>query len=217
MIEAVIFDMDGLLIDSEPFWAVAETEVLTTVGVPAAEMRPGLTMGLRMSEVVAYWFARYPWTGPSQPEVERQITDRVITLVQDQGSAMPGALETVALFAARKFPLAVASSSANNMIAAVMERLGIGDSFAVLQSAEHEAFGKPHPAVYLAAASRLGVRPDRCLAFEDSPNGVIAAKAARMTCIAVPSPALPNDRRLAAADLILPSLSGFDLALVDKL
>ncbi|HEX5500151.1 MAG TPA: HAD-IA family hydrolase, partial [Thermomicrobiales bacterium] len=81
--------------------------------------------------------------------------------------------------------------------------------FQVVQSAEHEPYGKPHPGVYIEAARRLGLPPTQCLAFEDSPNGVIAAKAARMACIAVPDPALVGDRRFGAADLILPSLSDF--------
>jgi mannitol-1-/sugar-/sorbitol-6-/2-deoxyglucose-6-phosphatase len=99
----------------------------------------------------------------------------------------------------------------------VLDTLDIAPYFQVAQSAEHEAYGKPHPGVYIEAARRLGVEPWRCLAFEDSPNGVIAAKAARMHCIAVPDPALRNDRRLQAADLILPSLAEFHLGLLEQL
>jgi mannitol-1-/sugar-/sorbitol-6-/2-deoxyglucose-6-phosphatase len=95
--------------------------------------------------------------------------------------------------------------------------LNIEHYFQVTQSAEHEPYGKPHPGVYIEAARRLGVEPRRCLALEDSPNGVIAAKAARMYCIAVPDPALKDDRRLLAADLILPSLTDFHLELLEHL
>lgn len=216
MIQAIIFDMDGLLIDSEPLWGAAETAAFSSVGVPVTEMRPGVTMGLRSDEIVEHWFARYPWKEPSKKEVEASITRRVIELIRQQGSPMRGARDVVALLAAQNLPLAIASSSSSEMIAAVVERLDIGAYFQVLQSAEHEPYGKPHPGVYIEAARRLGVAPAHCLAFEDSPNGVIAAKAAKMTCIAVPNPAVEGDRRLCIADAILSSLADFRLELLHQ-
>ena len=130
---------------------------------------------------------------------------------------MPGVHETLEALAAAGYPLAIASSSSSEIIAAVLETLDIGGYFRVTQSAEHEPFGKPHPGVYIEAARRLGIEPWRCLAFEDSPNGVIAAKAARMTCIAVPDRALAADRRFGAADLVLSSLTEFQVAMVGEL
>jgi sugar-phosphatase len=127
---------------------------------------------------------------------------------------MPGVHETLEVFSAAGYPLAIASSSTSEIIAAVLETLGIGGYFRVAQSAEHEPFGKPHPGVYIEAARALGVEPRHCLAFEDSPNGVIAAKAARMTCITVPDPALAGDRRFGAADLVLGSLADFRMAML---
>jgi sugar-phosphatase len=207
-ITAVIFDMDGILIDSEPLWRIAEVEALATAGVLLTVEDAVETTGLRTDEVVEYWYARYPWSEPPKKEIEARIITRLIALVRERGAPKPGALETLALLDGR-YPLAVASSSASEIIAAVLETLGIGDRFAVTQSAEHEPFGKPHPGVYIETARRLGVEPWRCLAIEDSPNGVIAAKAARMRCLAVPDPALADDRRFLAADLILPSLVEF--------
>ncbi len=130
---------------------------------------------------------------------------------------MPGVRETLEAVSGAGYPLAIASSSSSEIIAAVLDTLGIAAYFQVAQSAEHEPYGKPHPGVYIEAARRLDVAPWRCLAFEDSPNGVIAAKAARMRCIAVPDPALQNDRRLQAADLILPSLAEFHLGLLEQI
>jgi sugar-phosphatase len=209
----VIFDMDGILIDSEPLWRIAEVEALNAAGVPITLEDAVETTGLRTDEVVEHWYARSPWDTLPKKEVEARIITRVIALVRERGGPMPGALAALDLLGAH-YPLAVASSSASEIIAAVLETLGIGGRFVITQSAEHEPFGKPHPGVYIEAARRLNIAPWRCLAIEDSPNGVIAAKAARMTCIAIPDPALRDDRRFNAADIVLRSLADIHLDLI---
>ena len=216
-VDAIIFDMDGLLVDSEPLWRIAEIETLSAVGVPITEEDAVQTTGLRTDEVVELWHARYPWPDPPQKEIEARIITRLIALIRERGELMPGVIETLQAVSSAGYPLAIASSSTSEIIAAVLDTLGIASYFQVTQSAEHEPYGKPHPGVYIEAARRLDVEPWRCLAFEDSPNGVIAAKAVRMRCIAVPDPALQNDRRLQAADLILSSLSEFHLDLLKRL
>jgi HAD superfamily hydrolase (TIGR01509 family) len=216
-VDAIIFDMDGLLIDSEPLWRIAEVETLSAVGVPITEEDAVETTGLRTDEVVELWYTRYPWPDPPKKAIEARIITRLIALTRERGTLMPGVRETLEAVSGAGYPLAIASSSASEIIAAVLDTLGIAAYFQVAQSAEHEPYGKPHPGVYIEAAQRLGIAPWRCLAFEDSPNGVIAAKAARMRCIAVPDPALQNDRRFQAADLILPSLSEFHLGLLEQL
>ena len=207
--------MDGLLIDSEPLWRIAEIEALSAVGLPITEEDALETTGLRTDEVVELWHARYPWADPPKKAVEARIISRLIALVRERGEPMPGVQEALEALSAAGYPLAIASSSASEIIAATVEMLGIGAYFGVMQSAEHEPFGKPHPGVYIEAARALGVEPRLCLAFEDSPNGVIAAKAARMTCIAVPDPALAEDRRFGAADLVLGSLADFRMEMVE--
>jgi HAD superfamily hydrolase (TIGR01509 family) len=216
-VDAIIFDMDGLLVDSEPLWRIAEIETLSAVGVPITEEDAVQTTGLRTDEVVELWYARYPWPDPPRKEIEARIITRLIALVRERGELMPGVIETLQAVSGAGYPLAIASSSSSEIITAVLDTLGIASYFQVAQSAEHEPYGKPHPGVYIEAARRLGVEPRQCLAFEDSPNGVIAAKAARMRCIAVPDPALADDHRLRAADLILPSLVDFHLGLLELL
>lgn len=209
MIDAVIFDMDGLLIDSEPLWRVAEARAFSAIGVPMTEEDGFLTMGLRTDEVVEFWYARYPWTAPTKREVEAAIVGHVIALIEERGEALPGAVDAVRAMRAAGYPVGLASSSAMDIIDAVLRRIGLRDGFDVLQSAEHEPYGKPHPAVYIECARQLGVPPDRCLALEDSPAGVLAAKAAKMTCIAIPPHELFDDPRYCIADLTLPSIQHF--------
>ncbi len=211
-LEAVIFDMDGVLIDSEPLWRVAETRALNAIGVPMREEDGLLTMGLRTDEVVEFWFARHPWDTPSKKEVEASIVREVIALIEEHGAPMPGVLEAITSLSDMGLPLGLASSSASEIIHAVLNKLNLGGYFSVVQSAEHEPYGKPHPAVYIECARRLGVSPERCLAIEDSPAGVLAAKAARMTCLAMPAPELRDDNRYCIADVRLTSLTEFSLA-----
>jgi sugar-phosphatase len=206
-IEAVIFDMDGVLIDSEPLWRIAETRAMNAIGVPMKEEDGFLTMGLRTDEVVEFWYARHPWTTPSKKEVEGAITQGVIQLIGERGEPMAGVQDAIRLIQSRGLRVGLASSSSTEIIAAVLEKLGLSAVFEVTQSAEHEPYGKPHPAVYIECARRLGVVPERCIAIEDSPAGTLAAKAARMRCIAIPAPELAGDRRYCIADHELRSLT----------
>ncbi len=206
-IDAVIFDMDGVLIDSEPLWRIAETRAMNAVGVPMREEDGFLTMGLRTDEVVEFWYARYPWASPSRKEMEGAITQGVIELIGERGEQMAGVAEALALIRSLGLKTGLASSSSTEIIQAVLSKLALRDHFMVVQSAEHEPYGKPHPGVYIECARRLGVAPERCLAIEDSPAGTLAAKAARMRCIAIPAPELTDDRRFCIADHLLSSLS----------
>lgn len=207
--EAVIFDMDGVLVDSEPLWHLAEIEAFGAVGVALAEPDCLQTTGLRVDAVVDHWFARHPWsaTHPDRPReaVAADIVARMARLLSERAVAMEGAVEAVRFLQGRGLPLAVASSSPRVLIDAVVARLGIAEAFVVLRSAEHEAHGKPHPAVYLATAAALGVDPRACVAIEDSGNGIRSAVAAGMFTIAVPDqPVAPE--ALALASVVVSSL-----------
>jgi len=210
-VAAVIFDMDGVLVDSEPFWHAAELQVFRALGVPLDPPMCLETTGLRPDEVVRYWYERFPWPGEPK-EAERKLVDEVTRMVHAHGQARPGVAHALAYLRPLGLPLAIASSSPYRLIEAVCARLGIRDAFSVTASAEEEPFGKPHPGVYLSAAAKLNVPAPACLAIEDSVNGVVAAKAARMKCLAVPEPDLLADRRLGIADLVLPSLERIEEA-----
>ncbi len=216
-LEAAIFDMDGLLIDTEPIWRRSEIEVFGDLGLHLTEEQCMETMGVRVAEVVELWYSRYSWDGPTCEEVTRQIYASVIEHVLSEGEPLPGVLYALRTVRDRGLLCAIASSSSEILIRAVIQKLNIGEFIQTICSADDETEGKPHPAVYLTAARRLGVPPDRCVAFEDSPNGVQSAKAAGMLCIVVPDPYLAGDPRMERADLRLESLEEFSSQTLDSL
>jgi sugar-phosphatase len=205
---AVIFDMDGVLIDSEPLWREAEIEVFGSLGVTLTETMCLETMGLRLDEVVGHWHRRHPWPDLDVPAVASAVVARIAALIEDGGEPLPGLAEALGACRGGGFRTALASSSPLTLIDAVVRRFGLERSFEVVRTADDERHGKPHPAIYLSTADRLGVPPTACVAIEDSVNGIVAAKAARMACIAVPAPELRGDRRLGIADAVVDSLHG---------
>ncbi len=208
-LRAAIFDMDGLLIDSEPLWQDAEIEVFGEVGVPLTRAECTQTKGRRVDDTVAYWYERRRWSGPDPREVEAWLVERVCEHIAARGEAKPGVSHALRFFTERECVLAIATSSGRRVSEAVLDRLGLREAFRVVHSAVDEEKGKPDPAVYLTTAARLGIPPYACIALEDSSHGVLAAKAAGMACIAVPdasSPEAASDSRLCEADVVLASL-----------
>lgn len=187
MQNAAIFDMDGLLIDSEPLWWQAGVEVLRTVGVDLDDSRSNETMGLRTDAALEHWFGLFPWTGKSFQEIEQEVNARVIQLIGEHAEPLPGVHDTIDLLSKHRIPMGVCSSSPYAVIRTVLSALGLESIIQVVHSAEAELFGKPHPSAYLSCAKQMGVHPHSCLAFEDSVRGATAAKAAEMKVVAVPS------------------------------
>jgi mannitol-1-/sugar-/sorbitol-6-/2-deoxyglucose-6-phosphatase len=165
-----------------------------------------------VGEGAAHWYGLYPWPGatPTPDEVAVSIVDRVIELIVTEGVLKPGAARAVDLCRARGLPLALASSSQYRLIDAALAHFGLRERFAVVHSAEDEDYGKPHPAVFLTAAAKLGAPPRRCLVWEDAPAGVLAAKASSMTCIAVPEHGERDQPAFGLADLVVDSLLEVD-------
>lgn len=209
--KAAIFDMDGLLIDSEPLWKAAEIEVFGSLGVPLTPELCRQTTGVRLDGVVRHWYERYPWRGASHAEVEARVLETVSRLIAEEGSLMPGVETTIETLLNANYRLAVASSSPLQLMRAALEKLGIIDVFPVLHSAEDEERGKPDPAVYLTTLSRLDAEPGACFALEDSILGVQAAKAAGIAVVAVPDPGEAADPGFGEADIVLASLTEFTL------
>jgi len=215
--DAAIFDMDGLLVDSEPLWHRAEIAVLGSLGVPLVASACRETKGMFVGEVTRYWFDRYPWAGPSTEETAADVVDAVMELVVAEGRLQPGVDQAIGLCRRHTPALAVASSSEYRLIDLVLGHFGLAGEFDLVHSAQDEPFGKPHPGVFLTAAAKLGARPRGCVVWEDSPAGVLAAKAAQMVCVAVPEAAERDRREVAVADVVLTSLGEADEELWERL
>lgn len=214
--EVAIFDMDGLLLESESLWRKAESEAVARLGLPLTEADFVEHTGVRMRDVARIWFDRHRWGGPSPDEVADQVIDRVVELVAES-EPLAGVVETLELCASRGLRLALCSSSDRRLIDAVLTTLDLEPYFEVSHSAEHDEFGKPHPQPYLSTAAKMGISPGQCLAFEDSVTGCLAAKSAGMTVIAVPEPDARGLPGFGIADLVMSSLSRFDGEALDHL
>jgi HAD superfamily hydrolase (TIGR01509 family) len=213
---AAIFDMDGLLIDSEPLWQEAEINCFKPLGVPVTVELCRATAGQRLDEVLELWHDRFGWTGPSCKEMHQRIMLEVTRLMMDRGEALPGVIEQMNSLQAAGLKLAIASSSPPELIAAVVGKLGLADYLAVTHSGTHELRGKPDPAVFLSTAGKLGVAPENCLVFEDAPAGVMAGHRAGMYVVAVPSVFDMDDPGFSVADQVLESLLDFNLDALDR-
>jgi HAD superfamily hydrolase (TIGR01509 family) len=204
---AVLFDMDGLLIDSEPLWFQVETSVMTRLGGQWSEADQQELLGSSLDNAVRYFLARA--AVPADPaEVAEWVMGGIVDQVRERGvTVMPGAASLVAEVAASGLPYALVTSSQRRFVDAVLARTGL--RFPAVVCGSDVTRGKPDPEPYLLAARRLGVPPARCLALEDSPAGVSAAEAAGCAVVAVPTlrPIEPGPDRL-----VLPSLRGVSLS-----
>ena len=204
--KAVIFDMDGVLVDSEPLWRLAEREVFAGVGLELDDADCERTMGMRTDEVIEHWYRRKPWNGLSPTDVEARLVARMQTLIAERATAMAGVEQAMTIARDAGLKLALASSSPPELIDAVLRALGYESEFAVVRSAVDEEQGKPHPGVFLTTARLLGVEPAECVVIEDSLAGVRSARAAGMRVIAVPPAHLFDDPGYDDADVKLRTL-----------
>jgi sugar-phosphatase len=217
MINTVLFDMDGLLLDTEPLWSVSMARIAQKHNIPVAGERFKETTGLRIYEVTEYWAVKYPWSGSSPKEVADEILDDIIESSRIHGSILSGVEQTLQLLKANNYKTGLASSSPSRMIQALTEHFNIQHYFDCITSADAVTLGKPHPAVFLHCAEQLQSKAIECVVLEDSINGLIAGKAARMKVIVVPDALHFDDPRFALADLKLNSLEAFELSILGQL
>jgi HAD superfamily hydrolase (TIGR01509 family) len=206
VIEGVVFDLDGLLLDSEQVWDAAREQLALERGARWHENAQRDMMGMSSREWSRYMHDVIGLPEPPE-EINREVVGRLEASYRERLPAIAGAREAVERIAGR-WPLALASSSNRELINLALELLGVADLFRATVSAEEVARGKPAPDVYLEAARRLGVDPTRAAAVEDSHNGIRAAKAAGMRVVAIPNKHFPpGPDALAEADVVLDSLA----------
>ncbi len=204
--KAIIFDMDGVLIDSEPLWKIAMEKVFHEVGCNLTRKDFEKTVGLRLDEVINFWYNHAPWKNFGPDEVLQKIIAEMVILIKTNGKPLPGVIESLTFFKSTGFKIGLATSSYEILIETVLETLNIAHFFDITHSAEHENYGKPHPEVYINTAKMLQVDSIECIVIEDSINGVIAGKAAKMHVICVPEKTHEPNKKLIIADEIFESL-----------
>jgi HAD superfamily hydrolase (TIGR01509 family) len=216
MIEAVVFDLDGVLVDSEPVWEQVRRQVVAEHGghwAPDAQQR---LMGMSTGEWARY-LGRDLGVGLPPERIAAEVIDQMKVRYAEHVPFLPGAADAVRRLAAC-WPLGLASSSPPVLIDAVLDGAGLRDCFAVAMSTEEVEHGKPAPDIYLAVTGRLGRVPQRCAAVEDSANGLRSAAAAGLQVIAVPQPKYPpGAAALSLAKLVLPDLTGLTTDAVSRL
>lgn len=212
-IQAVLFDMDGVLVDSEEYWWQSRVDFAQERGLTWTMDDQLKCMG---SATIEWGQLMHERLAPEMPvqAIMDDVIARVIARLRARLPVLPGAVEAVRQ-AAGAYRVALVSGSATAVIDCVMDLTGLGQSFETIVYGDTIPRGKPAPDIYLAAAAQLGVSPTQCVGIEDSANGLKALKAAGMYAIAVPSPGFPlPEPVLALADRVLPSLEAFSLELV---
>ncbi|NBI42563.1 HAD-IA family hydrolase [[Haemophilus] felis] len=203
-INSIIFDMDGVIIDSEPQWAKAQIDTLAEFDVVISEQDcERLTRGKRIDEIARIWIQIFHLN--AEPlEVAESILQKACAYILKEGRAMLGLYELLGYLKSHNIRMAVATSSAPIIIQAVFDKLNLWDYFVVQCSANDELYGKPHPAVYLRTIEKLGISATECIVIEDSVVGLIAAKAANL-CTFLVNASYQNEC-FAIADARMPSL-----------
>jgi HAD superfamily hydrolase (TIGR01509 family) len=205
VIDAVVFDLDGVLLDSEQVWDDVREQLVRERGGTWTDTAQADMMGMSSPEWSRYMHESLGLR-ESPDELNAEVVRRLLERYRERLPLLPGGLEAVRRLAA-EWPLALASSSNRPVIEAFLDAAGVRDLFAATVSSEEVARGKPAPDVFLEAVRRLGVTPERCAAIEDSANGIHAGNAAGMRVVAIPNAHYPPPPDvLALADVVLGSL-----------
>lgn len=204
-IEAVIFDLDGVLIDSEPLWTIAEMEVFGRYGIKLSTEICSYYQGIRIEELTPIILKKYNSEHLDSSQIAIEILNKMYELLKNV-NIMKGSLDLIDYYYKKGIPVSIASSSRVEYIKIAIDILGIEQKVSFVNSAEFEPAGKPEPFVFSSVAKHLKIEPSRCLVFEDSPYGILAAKRAGMNVVAIPIKADYDLKRFEKADLIVCSL-----------
>lgn len=184
MKKAVIFDMDGVIVDSEPLWQIAEHEVFSSLGVVLDKESCKQTQALTTMDVTKFWYAKNPWEGVSLEEAEQMVISKVKDLIVTEDCKIPDVKETIESFKNQGVKIGLATNSTADLVDVVLEKVGISNKFDAKISADMVKRGKPDPDIYLTAIKALNESAADCFAIEDSNTGILAAKRAGLFVIA---------------------------------
>ncbi|MEL6534347.1 MAG: hexitol phosphatase HxpB [Bacteroidota bacterium] len=207
--QAILFDMDGTLIDSEPFWAEGEQAVFGELGVTIDPELAKTTSGMTTEAVTEFWYQRQPWQGVSQQEVGERVIRYVGEKIKTEGQPIPGTHALLEFFHKQGLPIGLVTNSPGWLIPLVLDRLKISQFFQTLVSVDDVELGKPHPAIYQLGARQLGIEPEFCLAFEDSATGLRAAHGAGMKTVGIIPQSEWGWEKFSIADWKISTLAGF--------
>lgn len=215
-VEAIIFDMDGLLVDSEPIWDQARVNIALRVGKTWNHQDHVNLMGVSTDYWVQYMIDRLGLT-TTKEEVQKEVVQQMITIYKKEIPFHPFAVNAVR-WAAKRYPTALASGSPPQLIKIVTQSPRLKGCFNVVLSSDEVRVGKPDPAIYLETARRLGVAPENCLCIEDSAFGVLSGRRANMFVINIPDPKFPlSPEQVKHADLVLESLGDLNEQAISRL
>ena len=206
---AVIFDMDGVLVDTEPLWRICMIKGFTAAGIEFTDEDCKSTTGMRFDEVVKHWHKKKSFNKKTPQELHDNVIDDLCAMILAEEVEMQGVEIAIEVCKAHNLKLGLATSSNNKIIETVIKKINGHHFFDAIESAEGLDYGKPHPLVFLNCANKLNVIAQHCLVIEDSINGVIAGKAAGMNVIAVPDALHFEDARFSIADHKMKSLLEF--------
>ena len=209
MIQGIIFDLDGTLVDSEPLWQEAEINIFKEEGLSLTREDCLKTKGLPSYEAVKFWHDKLENPTKEAALLTQELNQSVINIMKDKGELKDGVMETLDLCKSKGLPMGIASASSMAHIKTVVDKFKLHDYFNLIYSGDFERFGKPHPGIYISACKKLKIDPVYSFAIEDSFNGILAAKAARMKVVALLDEGQFNDVTYGFADLKLESLTQF--------
>ncbi|MBC8953047.1 hexitol phosphatase HxpB [Xenorhabdus sp. PB62.4] len=185
--KAVIFDMDGVLIDSEPLWKKSGMLILNHYGVPITYDEMLSMAGIPVSGMIDRACRLYNKNDLNKSKIEKEFFHKGVELILTEKPLMDGVVECLELLVKRNIKIGIASASPLSFLLKIVEQCGIDNYFDYISSAENMPYNKPHPMVYLNAAEKLNVLPTECIGIEDSKTGMISVKAASMKCIVIPN------------------------------
>lgn len=209
--KAVIFDMDGVIVDSENLWKQAEKEIFSSFGAIVTEEYSAITESMTTAEVTRFWFDKFPWEGEKLETVEQMVVSRVIELIETKDCEIDGVKAFIEKLKYHNFKIGLATNSPNRIIRSVLKKVDILNLFDTITSAEFECKGKPDPSIYITTAAKLNVTAHNCTVIEDSYSGIFAAKNAGMKVIAFTNGF--QNRNIELTDYTIESFKNIDMDL----